>query len=280
MARAPIHPKRPYGLTRPVVPPDGSFVFGDAFAQRPVRDVAVAAALATSQHSHAGASLDCRQAGKPRISTASCRRSIPGRDDSLDKIKVFHKISLSRLIDSYPLRPRPFFSSRVTGWFMTHRLDVARGRDVVARWCTLAERRLEYLTELFETGRWRRFHSERDFLENIQEAKAAVETWRDLLSREASRDNTAIDVSWLGRARTALPRDEGWRGPVHLRRPILAEISVEPPQSMQSRIRPGIRNGWCGGCAFRAGDRRRHQPGLTPDIAAIAERYPLLRNAL
>ncbi len=27
-ARAPIHPKRPYSLTRPVVPPDGSFVFG------------------------------------------------------------------------------------------------------------------------------------------------------------------------------------------------------------------------------------------------------------
>src|SRR3954452_12021074 len=30
-ARAPIHPKRPYGLTRPVVPPDGSFLFSTAF---------------------------------------------------------------------------------------------------------------------------------------------------------------------------------------------------------------------------------------------------------
>src|SRR5690348_3580860 len=29
-ARAPIHPKRPYGSTRPVVPPDGSFAFGDS----------------------------------------------------------------------------------------------------------------------------------------------------------------------------------------------------------------------------------------------------------
>ena len=85
---------------------------------------------------------------------------------------------------------------------------MARGRDIVARWCNLAEQRLEYLTELFETGRWRRYHSEREFLENIQEAKAAVETWRDLLSREASLDNTAIDLSWLGRRRTTpLPRD-------------------------------------------------------------------------
>lgn len=30
-ARAPIHPKRPYGLTRPVVPPDGSFISGTVF---------------------------------------------------------------------------------------------------------------------------------------------------------------------------------------------------------------------------------------------------------
>jgi len=66
---------------------------------------------------------------------------------------------------------------------MTHR-DVALGREIVARWCNLAERRLEYLTELFETGRWRRFHSEVQFLQNIQEAKAAVETCRDLLPLE------------------------------------------------------------------------------------------------
>src|SRR5947209_15688027 len=82
---------------------------------------------------------------------------------------------------------------------MTQRHDVARSREIVARWCDLAEQRLEYLTELFETGRWRRFHSELDFLENIQEAKAAVEIWRDLSSREASLDNSAIDISWLGR---------------------------------------------------------------------------------
>ena len=98
---------------------------------------------------------------------------------------------------------------------MAHPADVARGRNIVARWCNLAEQRLEYLTELFETGRWRRYHTELEFLENIQEAKAAVETWRDLLSREASLDNTAIDMAWLGRRRTTpLPRDAGYRQPV------------------------------------------------------------------
>jgi uncharacterized repeat protein (TIGR03809 family) len=67
---------------------------------------------------------------------------------------------------------------------MTHRQeairDVAIGRDVAARWCALAEQRLVHLSEMFETGRWRRYHSEIAFLENIQEAKRAVQTWRAL----------------------------------------------------------------------------------------------------
>lgn len=158
---------------------------------------------------------------------------------------------------------------------MTHRLDVARGRDIVARWCSLAEQRLEYLTELFETGRWRRFHSERDFLENIQEAKAAVETWRDLLLREASRNNTAIDVSWLGRPRTALPRDEGWRGPVRLRQPALTEIPVEQPSRSPIVLVSDTAGAEDALSAKAIGDSAAK---LTP--AAIAERYPLLRNAL
>ncbi|WP_167532934.1 TIGR03809 family protein [Bradyrhizobium cajani] len=67
---------------------------------------------------------------------------------------------------------------------MTHRQgivrDVAVSRDIAARWCALAEQRLEHLSEMFETGRWRRYHSEIAFLENIQEAKRAVQTWRAL----------------------------------------------------------------------------------------------------
>ena len=57
---------------------------------------------------------------------------------------------------------------------------MAIGRDIAARWCTLAEQRLVHLSEMFETGRWRRYHSEIAFLENIQEAKRAVQTWRAL----------------------------------------------------------------------------------------------------
>jgi len=80
---------------------------------------------------------------------------------------------------------------------MAQRVDAARAQEILDRWCALAEQRLEHLTELFETGRWRRYHSELSFLENIQEAKNAVETWRSLATREAALDNSAVDISWL-----------------------------------------------------------------------------------
>jgi uncharacterized repeat protein (TIGR03809 family) len=57
-------------------------------------------------------------------------------------------------------------------------------RQVAQRWADLAEQRLSHLTELFDTGRWRRYHSEVDFLDNIQEAKDSVERWRAMANGE------------------------------------------------------------------------------------------------
>jgi uncharacterized repeat protein (TIGR03809 family) len=162
---------------------------------------------------------------------------------------------------------------------MTNRLDVARGRDVVARWCDLAEQRLEYLTELFETGRWRRFHSELAFLENIQEAKSAVETWRNLSMREASPDNSTVDMSWLGHTQAALPRVERLRDQLDRRPPPPVEIPAElpPPPDVSMSAEP----------AHVVSDEAPSAPAMdapalddAPTLDAIAQRYPLLRNAL
>jgi uncharacterized repeat protein (TIGR03809 family) len=76
---------------------------------------------------------------------------------------------------------------------MTHRLDVGCGQLLAGRWQRLAEQRLEYLTELFENGRWRRYYSERAFLENIREAKAAVGSWRKLARGPAEAEFAASD---------------------------------------------------------------------------------------
>jgi hypothetical protein len=160
---------------------------------------------------------------------------------------------------------------------MTHRTDVARGRDVVARWCALAEQRLEYLTELFETGRWRRFHTELAFLENIQEAKTAVEIWRDLSIREASRDNFAVDMSWLGRTMAAQPRGERLRDQVHGQPSQPAEIAAEPLAPDVSIV---PETGRINSDEAPSAPARVNASELAPNIATIAERYPLLRNAL
>jgi uncharacterized repeat protein (TIGR03809 family) len=165
---------------------------------------------------------------------------------------------------------------------MTHRLDVARGRNIVARWCALAEQRLEYLTELFETGRWRRFHSETAFLENIREAKAAVETWRDLLTREASADNSAIDMSWL--SRVAPPRQAI---PTPARRPALAPITQPSPRPIVVRSADVGRIGSdeapsapLMAAPVMAAPALDNTMDLLLDIDAIERRYPLLRNAM
>jgi uncharacterized repeat protein (TIGR03809 family) len=167
---------------------------------------------------------------------------------------------------------------------MTHRVDVARSRDIVMRWCNLAERRLEYLTELSESGRWRRFHSERALLENIREAKAAVETWRDLLRREAALDNSAIDLSWLGRPRPMLPRAARFSvqreqpRPAPVSAPVLAEPARDIPGDFMVALERHL----------VASDATPSAPAQVLDqvplplrsLDVMQERYPLLRNAL
>jgi uncharacterized repeat protein (TIGR03809 family) len=161
---------------------------------------------------------------------------------------------------------------------MAHRSDVARGREIVERWCVLAEQRLDYLTDLFESGRWRRFHSETAFLENIQEAKTAVETWRTLLTREGATDNSAVDMSWLDR-RQAIPprkptilRDE-------LRLPLPRSLQVVVDRTAPARVDPP---------AEEMPPERIEPPSTADDhvlpqgldLSVMQQRYPLLRNTL
>ncbi len=93
---------------------------------------------------------------------------------------------------------------------MTHRQefirDAAAGRDIAARWCALAEQRLQHLSEMFETGRWRRYHSEIAFLENIQEAKRAVQTWRALATGGDVAEAAASVTPAFGWSPATMPR--------------------------------------------------------------------------
>ncbi|MBR1151243.1 TIGR03809 family protein [Bradyrhizobium sp. JYMT SZCCT0428] len=169
---------------------------------------------------------------------------------------------------------------------MTHHADVARGRDIVARWCNLAEQRLDYLTELFETGRWRRFHTEDAFLENIREAKEAVELWRKLETREASLDNTAVDLSWLGRRESTLTisarlREYAPSAPSLVLS--LAPVAAEPPRDVPGDVLIALESVLADSAEAPSVPDAPALDDLSPpalDLDAIRDRYPLLRNAL
>jgi len=148
---------------------------------------------------------------------------------------------------------------------MTHRNDASS--RVLDRWRLLAEQRLEHLTELFESGRWRRYHSELTFLENIREAKDAVETWRGLASpqpaapravpRPTQRPAPPIQLRKIGQAAVMAP----------IELPATTEAAVVP---IESRTAPVI--------DLAEFERALEAPAL--ELTEIEQRYPLLRNAL
>ena len=68
---------------------------------------------------------------------------------------------------------------------MTTSFDASHYQRILERWRVLAEQRLEHMTLLYETGRWRRYFSEEKFVGAIRETRTAVETWRRLAPDEA-----------------------------------------------------------------------------------------------
>ncbi|MBN9002052.1 MAG: TIGR03809 family protein [Rhizobiales bacterium] len=132
---------------------------------------------------------------------------------------------------------------------MAQRTDLERGRAIVERWRALAEQRLDYLIALQESGRWQRFHSEPDFLDNLREAQAAVETWRLLASREA------MPLA----QRDIVQRDD-------------CAMAVTPIASLP--VAPAIAGPGAADAVSLSGQ------GASLDLATMQSRYPLLRNAL
>jgi hypothetical protein len=156
---------------------------------------------------------------------------------------------------------------------MTHRVGAAASRDLAERWCALAEQRLEYLTEMFESGRWRRFYSEAAFLENIKEAKFAVETWRGLSTPELTRGIAAVEFALSAPAVVAPVRARTEAGPL--------AIAPEPSKSIESGEHVAADTGRVEAVVdmfalSQALDIRDN----ALDLSAIEHRYPLLRNTL
>jgi uncharacterized repeat protein (TIGR03809 family) len=153
------------------------------------------------------------------------------------------------------------------------------------RWCALAERRVEHLTEMFETGRWRRYHSETAFLENIQEAKRALQTWRSLAAGENVAAVAPTGPVPLGWSPATLARGAPKRGQAQVQKlqPKAVHIATETPvpvglNSMASRLAefteaPTVP------LAEPPPTVPEHIVEFTLKLDGIEARYPLLRNA-
>ncbi len=150
---------------------------------------------------------------------------------------------------------------------MTQQSEVERGRAIVERWCVLAEQRLAYLAELLESGRWRLFFDKRAFLENLEEAKIALQAWRLLASREATANNRPVDLSWLGRDAMSLAQRHIVTAPENAAAATAPDPLASPAAghvAATSPVAPAAQPDW--------------EHGL--DLAVMRARYPLLRNAL
>lgn len=78
---------------------------------------------------------------------------------------------------------------------MDRKPEIDREYEIIARWRSLAERRLSYLTELYQAGRWQRYYSQAEFLTLMRECVAAVDTWRKLMSGADGHSESAAQMS-------------------------------------------------------------------------------------
>ena len=54
--------------------------------------------------------------------------------------------------------------------------------QVAQRWRDLADRRRSYFIELYESGRWKLYYTEADFVLRLREVFLAAEKWEKLAS--------------------------------------------------------------------------------------------------
>jgi uncharacterized repeat protein (TIGR03809 family) len=84
----------------------------------------------------------------------------------------------------------------MSAWPPEHALD-----EIALKWRALAERRRAYFIELFQTGRWKRYFSEEQFMLRLREAIRTNERWAEIAPRPQ-------DEVFAEQARTAAAAQE------------------------------------------------------------------------
>jgi uncharacterized repeat protein (TIGR03809 family) len=63
---------------------------------------------------------------------------------------------------------------------MNEQTSQAKNAELARKWRALTERRREYFAELYNSGRWRRYYKEDEFLQQMRETAKLAEAWDKL----------------------------------------------------------------------------------------------------
>lgn len=66
---------------------------------------------------------------------------------------------------------------------MTNRQYPFAMDNAARKWRVLAERRQAHFVELYQSGRWKHYYSEAEFMAAMRQAAHAAERWADLAPR-------------------------------------------------------------------------------------------------
>lgn len=55
--------------------------------------------------------------------------------------------------------------------------------EITRKWCALADRRLAYFTELYQSGRWKHYYTQERFALRMLDVIRAAKVWGDLAER-------------------------------------------------------------------------------------------------
>ena len=77
------------------------------------------------------------------------------------------------------------------GWTMTLRPYPFAMDQAALKWRNLAERRQAHFIELYESGRWKHYYTDQEFIARLREAAAAVSRWAEIAPRAEEKRQAA-----------------------------------------------------------------------------------------
>jgi uncharacterized repeat protein (TIGR03809 family) len=72
-----------------------------------------------------------------------------------------------------------------------------RFRSIAQKWRDLAEKRRDYFADLYHSGRWKRYYTERELVERMREVAGSVDLWAEVAPRAEAQPVPGLTVPEL-----------------------------------------------------------------------------------